>query len=68
MLYFIPYIRIFFVLGDAWYQHSPVTCCVSSAGIKNPAANFSRAATHRQIPALYVHHEHRLHPGYSCHN
>ena len=52
--------------GYTWYQHSPVTRCVSSAGIENPAANFSCAATYRQIPALYVHYEHRLHPGYSC--
>ena len=52
--------------GYTWYQHSPVTRCVSSAGIENPAANFSCAAINRQIPALYVHHEHRLHPGYSC--
>ena len=54
-------------LGYTWYQHSPLTCCVSFAGIENPAANFSCAATYRQIPALYVHHEHSLHPGYSCH-
>ena len=52
--------------SHTWYQHSPVTRCVSSAGIENPAANFSCAAINRQIPALYVHHEHRLHPGYSC--
>ena len=60
------YILHYKILGHTWYQHSPVTCCVSSAGIENPAANFSCAATYRQIPALYVHYEHRLHPGYSC--
>ena len=50
------------------HQHSPVTCRVPAARVKDSPAHLTRPTAHRQIPALHLHHEHSLHPGYRRHH
>ena len=54
--------------SHTWYQHSPVTRCVPLARIQNFATDLARPPAHCQIPAIYIHHEHGLHPGHCCHH
>ena len=61
-------LKIFVITGYTWYQHSPVTRCVPLARIQNFATDLARPPAHCQIPALYIHHEHGLHPGHCCHH
>ena len=55
-------------LGNPRHLHSALVGCVPAAGIQDPAAHFPRAASHCQVPALYLRHEHRLHPRHRRHH
>ena len=54
--------------GDVGHQYSAVTRCVLAARVKNPSTDIDRVAAHCQIPALHLHHEHRLHSSHCCHH
>ena len=56
------------VSGDPRYQHSAVAGCVPAARLQDPAPHLPRAAPHRQVSPLHLHHEHRQHPRHRHHH
>ena len=54
--------------GDVGHQHFALTRRLPAARIKDLAANVARVAAHRQVLALHLHHEHRLHLGHRRHH
>ena len=56
------------VSGDPRDQHSAVAGCVPAARLQDPAPHLPRAAPHRQVSPLHLHHEHRQHPRHCYHH
>lgn len=54
--------------GHTGHQHPTVTGRLPTARFQNTATHFTSTAAHRQILAIYVHHEHRQHFGHRHHN
>lgn len=49
--------------GDIGHQYFAVTGCVPVVGIENFTANIACVATHRQVFAVHIYHEHGVHFG-----
>ena len=56
------------VSGDPRDQHSAVAGCVPAARLQDPAPHLPRAAPHRQVSPLHLHHEHRQYPRHRHHH
>ncbi|GFR06699.1 uncharacterized protein TNCT_669191 [Trichonephila clavata] len=54
--------------SDVGHLHPAVPGRLPVACLQDPAPHLTRVAPHRQVPALHLPHEHRLHPSHRDHH